>query len=281
MSIPATPAADHPALFASEREQLLALLRGLEPSRWSLPTPCPAWDVHGLVVHLAGDDLSLLARQRDGHADSTAPDPAVDEHAFIGWLDRHQLAWVAGARRLSPRLAIDLLAWTGPQVVELFRSQDPTAVVAQVSWASTGPVPVWLDQARELSEHWIHRQQLHDALGLPVDLGEPVARVVLDALRWALPHGLDGVGRPGEVVRIDLTGDIERRWWLRRSATGWAFVDDADDRPALTAVLDADDAWRLLTNNLSAGRQRALDVRGAPELVRAVRRTRAIIGAPQ
>jgi hypothetical protein len=38
---------------------------------------------------------------------------------------------------------------------------------AQVSWAGTSPVPVWLDQARELSERWIHRQQLLQALGRP------------------------------------------------------------------------------------------------------------------
>jgi hypothetical protein len=39
-----------------------------------------------------------------------------------------------------------------------------------VSWAGSGPVPAWLDQARELSEYWIHRQQLLQGLGRPSDL---------------------------------------------------------------------------------------------------------------
>lgn len=76
------------------------------------------------------------------------------------WLDDLQAEWVRAARRISPRLVTELLDWTGPRVAEVLRRQDPRARTAQVSWAGTSPVPVWLDQARELSEQWIHRQQL-------------------------------------------------------------------------------------------------------------------------
>jgi hypothetical protein len=39
-----------------------------------------------------------------------------------------------------------------------------TAATVSVSWAGPDPVPAWLDQARELSEYWIHRQQILQAL---------------------------------------------------------------------------------------------------------------------
>src|SRR5215475_5380983 len=78
-------------------------------------------------------------------------------------------------RRMSPRIVTGLLAWSGPQVAEALRAEDPAARTASVSWADTGPVPVWLDQVRELSEHWIHRQQLLQALDRPSDLRADLA----------------------------------------------------------------------------------------------------------
>jgi hypothetical protein len=52
-----------------------------------------------------------------------------------------------------------------------------------VSWAGHGPVPTWLDQARKLSEYWIHRLQILQALGRPSDLRADLAGRVLDGLR--------------------------------------------------------------------------------------------------
>lgn len=281
MVIPRTVPADYATLFARERAHLLTLLQGLDAQQWSSPTPCPGWDVLGLTCHLVSDDLGVLARQRDDHIRPVGPDPTVDGEQFIRWLDALQQQWVAAARRLSPRLAVDLLAWTGPQVVDLFRSQDVMAVDAAVSWASTDLVPRWLDQARELTEHWLHRQQLLDALGRrdePPD--RTLLAAVLDALRWAYPHGLRNVGRAGDVMRVRIRGDVDADWWIARRADGWEFTGAAASAPAATAALRADEAWRMLSNNLPASRQDALDLSGRPELVTAFRRTRGIIGLP-
>src|SRR5690606_5144537 len=110
---------DYATLFGVERRRLLELLDALAEAQWRLPTPCPAWNVHELCCHLAGDDISVLSRHRDGHH-GTVPPPDVDEHGFIAWLDELQLEWVDAARRMSPRVVRDLLAWTGPQLVAMF-----------------------------------------------------------------------------------------------------------------------------------------------------------------
>lgn len=34
-----------------------------------------------------------------------------------------------------------------------------------VSWASDGPVPLWFDMARELTERWVHQMQIREAVG--------------------------------------------------------------------------------------------------------------------
>lgn len=46
---------------------------------------------------------------------------------------------------------------TSPQVVDTLAGQNPDRLDGSVSWASPGPVPVWLDQLREVSEQFIHR----------------------------------------------------------------------------------------------------------------------------
>jgi hypothetical protein len=48
-------------------------------------------------------------------------------------------------------------------------------------------VPAWLDQARELSEYWIYRQQLRQGLDRPSDLRADLAGPVLAGLRWTYP----------------------------------------------------------------------------------------------
>jgi hypothetical protein len=119
-------------------------------------------------------DLSLLAGHRDDHHGTVAPEGLSDEE-YISWLDELQIEWVQAARRLSPRLVIELLDWAGPKLVEVVGLEDESALSAHVSWASTGPVPAWLDHARELSERWIHRQQILQAIGRPTDLRPDVA----------------------------------------------------------------------------------------------------------
>jgi hypothetical protein len=73
-------------MLAPERGALLDLLCGLTPEDWRRPTECPAWDVKGLALHILGDDLSLLSRQRDASTDSltlfAADHPGFDFRAL-------------------------------------------------------------------------------------------------------------------------------------------------------------------------------------------------------
>jgi uncharacterized protein (TIGR03083 family) len=268
-------------LFATERARLSELLAGLEPADWPRPTPCPGWSVLGLCTHLAGDDLGFLARHRDGYYGTPAPAHA-SEAEFTAWLDGRQAQWVEAARGLSPRLVTGLLAWTGPQVVATLRGEDPLARTASVSWAGPEPVPVWLDQVRELSEHWIHRQQLLAALGRPSDLRADLAGPVLDGLRWAYPFRLrQARGEPGDTVTISVTGPVDRTWFLVAAPSGWEFRDQPGRRGVAAMSLSTEQAWRSLTSNLAAAERSRITAAGDATVLAILDRTRAIIGVPQ
>jgi uncharacterized protein (TIGR03083 family) len=279
------PPAEHPVeiapLFAAERSRLLELLAAVTDEEWRRPSPCPGWTVLGLGCHLVGDDFSLLSGHRDRHHGTPAPD-GLAEAEFIDWIDELQVEWVHAARRLSPRLVVDLLGWAGPQLVETFEQQDPQARTATVSWAGPDPVPVWLDQVRELSEYWIHRQQVLQALGRPSDLRADLLGPILDGLRWAYPYRLATVpAQPGDSVSIEVTGPVAASWQLVATGGAWTFRSEPGRRRVASLAMTTDQAWRLHTNNLPADRQTSLPLAGDEKVVDTLRRTRAIIGSPK
>ena len=276
----APPVASIAPLVERERGLLLELLRSLTDDDWHRPTPCPEWTVLGLSCHLLGDDLGLLSRRRDQYLGTSPPDN-LSEEEFIDWIDALQAEWVRAARRLSPRLVVELLAWTGSRLVDTLAGEELTVRSASVSWAGPEPVPVWLDQLRELSEYWIHRQQLLEAVGEPVDLEPDLLRPILLGLRWAYPHRLSQAGfRPGPAVQISIGDPIDEVWYLWADDAGWQFGGEPPTPVTATASLSADQAWRLLTNNLAHPPDR-LDMTGDPRTVAVLAATRAIIGHPR
>lgn len=285
--VPVEPPFDVADARRAERARLLELLRGVRADGWSRPTRCPGWSVLDLVVHLVGDDLAALSWHRDGHRGAGPPD-AADEAGFIDWLDELQDQWVRAGRRMSARVAIELLGWLDGPTADLVASDDLTAVDAHVSWAGSTPVPRWLDHARDLTEYWLHRQQLLDALGLPADNDPVVVGRVLDILRWALPRGLRSVSVPvGSAVLVELHDLGPTRWTLQLGNDGWAFPREPSEpsEPSEAHVVascrcSAEQAWRLLTNNLEPAHHGHPAVSGDAHVLAALLRTRAIIGHP-
>lgn len=269
-----------PALIGIERDRLLELLGAFSPADWLKPTPCPEWNVLELCAHLVGVDLSSLSRNRDHHH-GTVPPKGASEAEFIAWIDTLQMEWVESARRLSPRMVIDLLAWSALQLVEMFEREDPAARVAHVSWAGSDPQPAWLNQVRELSEYWIHRQQLLQALGLSADLRPDLVGPILEGLKWAYPFRLAEVpGASGDTVEMAIRGLYAVTWRLVATDSGWDFSDEPRVRVVAHLSMTTDQAWRLLSNNLPGDEQARLQVSGDPGVLDVMLRTRAIIGAP-
>jgi uncharacterized protein (TIGR03083 family) len=235
-------------LFPEMLDELLGLLTGLCAEEWRKPTACPGWSVKDVALHLLGVEVGNLSQRRDGHALGLSLAGWEELVAFIN--DWNQ-AWVHIARRISSRLLIDLLQFTGVQMCEFFRSLDPYAMGGPVSWVGPEPAPVWLDLAREYTERWHHQQHIRDAVGRPGLKQPKYFAPVLAAFARALPRTFEGTrAAEGTSVTLTIAGASGGQWSLRQEEGDWRFYEGALDRPDAQVILDEDVAWRLFTRGL-------------------------------
>ena len=244
--------------FGPLHAELIALLRGLGPGDWHRPTACALWSVRDITAHLLDDDLRRLSFHRDGQ-----PPPAggtIDGHAsLVAMINRMNAEWVAVARRMSPRVLIELLEATGPMVVELFRSIEPHAPAHwAVAWAGEETSAHWFDVGRDYTERWLHQQQIRDAVGAPSLTGREWLNPVLDLFVRAVPVAYRDVGREdGTAMRLAIEGPAGGDWTLRREAGTWHLLAGRHPAPDATVTMSDDTAWRLFSKGLGREAARA------------------------
>lgn len=229
--IDATPA------LAPERATLLELLGSLTAADWDRPTECPEWNVKGIALHILGDDLSLLSRQRDASLDGITL--YATRHAgmsFRALLDGFNEQWVTAATFLSTRQLIDLLALVGDWSEEFYTTVGLHTIAREPVgfFAATEPSPYWQLIAREYAERVIHQSQIRRAIGAAELAGEIVtwmARVAVDAIaHWLVDY------RPGDGATITMEFGAAGSWTWRRDPDGWAAIDSVATPDACVRV---------------------------------------------
>ena len=233
-------------LFPRLHAELMALLRGLAPEDWARPTWAPAWSVRDVAAPLLDGDVRRLSIQRDGLR--LAPPPEVGGYRdLVAFLDRLNDEWVRAAQRISPRLLVDLLDVTGPQVAALFAELDPHArAIFPVAWAGDEASPSWFDVGRDYTERWHHQQQIRDAVGAPTLRDRTLLHPVIDISMRALPHTYrDVVAAAGDAVAYRITGAAGGAWSLVRGASRWELLVGEAHRVVARVTMTDDTAWRL------------------------------------
>jgi uncharacterized protein (TIGR03083 family) len=247
------PPLDVRPLLQPLRDALVEVLADRRPTEWQAPTT-PGWTVADTVGHLLGDDLGRIARTRDHHH-GVAPAEGEDLPAF---LDRLNQEWVVAARRLSPRLLLELLAHTGKLVRAQWAGHDLEEEAEAVSWAGVDPAPLWLDMARDYTEYWIHQAQVREALGEPL-LDDPgFMEPLVSTLVRCLPHTLrDLAPSDGEAtLTIEVTDLSPGDWHLTATPDGWRFVA-AVGHPDTLVRWGADTLWRVASRMIDPVEARA------------------------
>jgi len=269
--------------FPALRRELLGVLADLSEDDWERPTAAPLWTVKDIAAHLLGGDVWILSGKRDGFRPS---DTSIQQYVhLVELVNRLNAEWVLAARRMSPRLITDFLAFTGPEVEAYFASLDPMMMGGAVSWAGPEPAPVWFDIAREFTERWHHQQQIRDATGCPPLYDPYFLAPVLDTFARALPHSFRHTMPPaGTTVRFEISGDAGGVWFLQGHEQSslkksWALVLKPSSEPAAEVILPQDIAWRVFTKGID--REKALAqavIRGDALLASPIFATTAIIG---
>jgi uncharacterized protein (TIGR03083 family) len=240
------------ALFPGLHLELSRLLRGLDSADWAQPTACAKWSVKDIVAHLLDTAVRRLSFGRDGL--DAAPDPPVESYAdLVAYLNRLNAEWVAAARRISPRLLIDLLDYVEPELHAYFRSLDPQAPAAfGVAWAGEETSPNWFDIGREYTERWLHQQQIREAVGAPRLSERPWLHPALDIFVRALPFTYRNIAAPaGRSLRFEVRGEAGGVWTLVRAAGDWRLFVGSDPAATTKVSLDQESAWKLFSKGLT------------------------------
>jgi uncharacterized protein (TIGR03083 family) len=240
-------------LFPPLHQELITLLRGLDPADWRRPTACALWSVKDIAAHLLDTSLRRISFGRD-RLDMSPESEIASYDDLVGYLNRLNAEWIAASRRLSPRMLIELLDFTAPQVHALFQSLDPHAPATfSVAWAGEASSANWFDIAREYTERWLHQQQIREAVNAPGLTARAWLYPTLDIFVRALPYTYRDIeASVGESIGFEIRGHAGGDWTLVRTPDGWRLCVGSDPASAARVSLDQDAAWKLFSKSLSA-----------------------------
>jgi uncharacterized protein (TIGR03083 family) len=244
-------------LFLPLQRELISLLRGLDEPDWLRPTLAREWSVKDVAAHLLDTDLRRLSSQRDGYGPRSPAKNFHDYDGLVAFLNGLNATWVGAAERLSPRVLVDLLEWSGPQVASLFASLPPDEPAHfAVAWAGEDASANWMDVGREYTEKWHHQAQIREAVGAPPLHSRRWLGPVIELSMYALPHAFrDADAEAGRALVVRVEGEAGGVWHILKDAAGWKLREGEAEDAAARVRLDADAAWRLFFNAL--GREEA------------------------
>lgn len=242
------PHVDLRPLISAERVELLSFLRSLDESGWAAPTANAGWNIHDVALHLLGGDIGRLGPSpceaaREGRL-------SFDDLARL--IERSNEEWVHAARRISPIVTVEMLAFIGPKVDDTLAALDLDAPGTSVGWTGDGPTPYWLDIAREYTEHWVHHAQMRLAVGVPPLVERRFLHPVLDTFMRSLPCAYEAVEADvGTRVDVLIEGEAGGCWTLRREADRWHLVPADEQEAAACVRMPQDVAWQLLSRTIA------------------------------
>lgn len=231
----------------------MTLLRGLGPEQWNAQTVAPLWRVRDVAAHLLDGDLRRLSFQRDRLVPPPRPRPIDSYASLVEFLNQLNAEWVRASQRISPRLLVDLLAFTGREATSMFESSDLDApALFAVDWAGERESRLWMDLAREFTERWHHQMQIRDAVGAAPLFESRLLCPMLDTSMRAVPFRYRHIAAPaGTTLQIAVEG-AGTPWSIVRSLTGWDLFEGTAGAPHAAIEVESDVAWRVFFKAIAA-----------------------------
>ena len=229
---------------------LIELLSGLSAQEWERPTVHPQRDVKDLAAHLLHGSLRRVTGIRDRYH---RPVPAIrSTEELIAFIQQDNREFMAGMRRISPRILIELISKYDDELVALFARMDPFEKGLGVVWAGEWSSPNWFDVAREYTEKWHHQQQIRDATGRPPLYDAELINPVVETFARGLPFAFRGLQwAEGKRFSLQVTGVASCKWTLLRESGQWSLWSGIDPASTTLVSVPAEVAWRVWTKSMS------------------------------
>ena len=189
--------------LAAETQAVTAMLDGLEPESWELPTPAAGWAIRDQVSHLGFfDEAATLAVTDPDRFRREADELTATGTDFAG----------AIAGRYRDTEPGELLRWfraARAGLLTTFGGLDPGT---RAAWYGP-PMSVASSATARLMETWAHGQDIADALGVarPATARlRHIAHLGVRTLGFAFAN--NGLDVPVPPVRVELTGPDGTPW---------------------------------------------------------------------
>lgn len=271
------PELDAIPIFEKTQHELISLLKSLSTDEWEYSTSSSKWNVKDVVAHLLDGDLRRLSLHRDKHK---LPDPSAPINSYeslVDYLNNVNNTWVRASKRLSPRLLIELTEFTTPKVIQHLKSLDPKGTALfSVGWAGEAESENWFDIAREYTEKWHHQQQIREATGRPLLVGEQWLSPLLNTLIRGVPpvYYKYAERNTDEQIEIYISGVIDNSWILATQNGKWRLFNSNDDQAETQIEMSDDTAWRLFSKNITEQEAlKRIDITGNQKLGKLISKT--------
>lgn len=173
------------------------------------PTECPGWTVKHHVVKVVATEKAFAALPRE-------PMGPARQAEVRNQFERMVDVEVAARRQWTGRSVISELADFHQHRMSQLRSLEVHLDTEIAGFF--GSRTTFGDQLRaQITETWVHEQDIRTALDRPGDLDSPAAAVLTSAIIDALPAiaaGAAGI-EPGHAVVLDVTGPVLARGGAR------------------------------------------------------------------
>ena len=218
-------------------EDVVALLRSLEPQDWSRPTDLPGWDVRAVAAHLAHLESELA-----GHEQAPVEVPALPHitspmgiYTEMGPLAR--ASWTA-------EQIVDELERSAETRLKALRADPPTdgKAIPAITPGNIGWTWETLLSNRPL-DVWMHEQDIRRAVGRPGGLDSPAAAHTAHVFARGLGFIVGKRVAPpaGTTVVLDVTGpqQVHTAVVVGSDGRGTTLPADPED-PTVTLRMDVE-----------------------------------------
>ena len=239
------------ALMPELDKLLFKLLEGLSANDWGKQTIAPKWNVKDVAVHLLDGNLRTLSMLRDEYY-GEKPGTINSYRDLIDFLNRLNANWVKAAKRLSPKVIIDLLKSSGKEYCDFLATLNLNEKAEfPVAWAGEYESKNWFHIAREYTEKWHHQQQIRLAVGDEQELLEEKWYLpYLDTSVRALPHHYRNVeGKEKDLVKFTFGEGTEKSWFLYYDS-GWELFASINQEPISEVKIKDNYAWKIFTKGI-------------------------------